>query len=145
MSGFLKEMREALEREIGRFRHRPFLEAAMAASALMAAADGVVRLSEQSTLDEALETVRALKLYDPHRAVDLYRDYVNELRERPATGRERALRALRRIAHDPQAARIVLKIGCAIGAADGEVGAAERTVLAEICTALSLPPAEAGL
>jgi tellurite resistance protein TerB len=112
----------------------------MAASALVATADGAVRLAELATLDEVLETVRALRVYDPHDAVDIYRDYATELLDQPQPARERALRAIARIADEPDAARILLKVALAIGRADDALGDAERDALASICAALRLPP-----
>jgi tellurite resistance protein len=139
MSGILREALDAIALEIERFRNRPFLEAVMAASALVATADGAVKLAELATLDEVLETVRALRVYDPHQAVDLYRQYAAELLDQPQPAREKALRAIARIADEPDAARILLKIALAIGMADDALGDAERAALASICDALRLP------
>jgi tellurite resistance protein TerB len=145
MTGVLKEAKDAIALEIERFRNRQFLEAAMAASALVVTADGVVQLSELNTLDEVLETVRELKIFDPHVAVDIYRDHVTNLHDQPVVARERAYKAIRRIADEPGAARILLKVCLAIGKSDDDFSAPERIVVSEICDALGLPRSEAGL
>ncbi|MEK9644418.1 MAG: hypothetical protein VW547_02635 [Alphaproteobacteria bacterium] len=64
--------RETLRRGLARFPNRAFLDAVMAAAALVATADGEVTFSELSKLDDVLENVQDLQIYDPHVAVDLY-------------------------------------------------------------------------
>lgn len=145
MSGFFKEAADAIALEIERFRNRQFLEATMAASALVATADGAVRFAELHVLDEVLETVRALKIYDPHHAVDIYRGYVTELHDTPLLGRDHALKAVARIADEPEAARILIKVCLAIGTSDDAFSEPERSAIGAICDALGLPHSEAGL
>ena len=79
MTSFIRTAKAALAREHERLRNRSFLEATMAASALVAMADGEVKFSELSALDDLLENVRELQVYDPHVAVDLCRDYVEAI------------------------------------------------------------------
>lgn len=145
MTGFLKEAAEAIQLEFERFRNRQFLEAVMAASALVATADGEVRFAELHMIDEVLETVQALRIYDPHQAVDIYRDHVTALHDQPALGYERAIRAIRRIADEPDAARILVKVSLAIGKSNDEFKDAERAVIGIICDTLGVDRAEAGL
>lgn len=52
--------RETLRNGLTRFRNRQFLDATMAATALVATADGEVTFSELSALDSVLETVQDL-------------------------------------------------------------------------------------
>ena len=145
MTGFLREAADAIALEIERFRNRDFLEATMAASALVAAADGEVRFAELAKMDEVLETVRALKIYDPHEALDIYRAHVKALRDRPALGRADALDAVARIADDPEAARILVKVCLAIGKADDAFSEPKRDAVIAICDALAIARYEAGL
>ena len=55
-------------REFERFRHRRFLEASMAACALISMADRRVSLSEQVALDDCLEQVGD-RIRESHRIV----------------------------------------------------------------------------
>ena len=145
MSGFFREALDTIGLEIERFRNRPFLEAVMAAAALVATADGAVKLAELAMIDEALETVRALKIYDPHHAVDIYRDYAKALHDQPVLARDRALKAIARIADEPEAAHILIKVALAIGKSDDELREPECDILGKICDTLRLPRGEAGL
>jgi tellurite resistance protein TerB len=145
MSGFFREALDAIGLEIERFRNRAFLEAVMAAAALVATADGAVKLAELAMIDEALDTVRALKIYDPHDAVDIYRDYARALHDEPALARDRALKTIARIADEPEAAHVLVKVALAIAKSDDALDEPERDALGHICDALRLPRSEAGL
>ncbi len=145
MSGFFKEARAALAIELEKFRNRPFLEATMAASALVAAADGEVNITELNMIDQALETIHELHIYDPHDAVDIYRDYTDALYKNPAATRDKALKAVSKIADDKQAARLLIKVCVAIGKSDEDFSAEEKAVITELCTALALDRDELGL
>jgi len=141
MPGLFDTARDALAKELERFRNRHFLEATMAASALIARADGEVKLSELNTLDQALDAIHELNIYDPHVAIDIYRDYVEALGGGDAEAREDALRAVARIAGDEEAGRVLLKVCIAIGKSDDEFNDAERAVVAALCEALGIDPA----
>ena len=58
----------------------------MAASALVATADGDISFGERVRLDQILETLEALKVYNPHDGVDLFRDYSEVILESPKKG-----------------------------------------------------------
>ena len=54
MSGFFQQARAVLSQELQKFRNRPFLEATMAASALVASADGEINFAKLTMLDQSL-------------------------------------------------------------------------------------------
>jgi tellurite resistance protein len=145
MTGFFQQARKALAAELEKFRNRHFLEATMAASALVALADGDVNLTELNMIDQALETIHELKIYDPHDAVDIYRDYMDDLRTDPARARIRILEEVGRIAEDAHAARLLMRVCVAIGKSDDDFSNGEKAVIADLCDALGLDAAEIGL
>ncbi len=136
-------MENRFVRELERFRHRRFLEASMAACALISMADRKVSLSEQVALDDCLEQVAELRVFDPHKAVDLHRSFVDGIRRNPVIGKRRALAALSRFARDSSAAALLVRLSVAIASAGGAFTDAEREALAEICGALGVSQAEA--
>ena len=131
--------RETLRNGLTRFRNRQFLDATMAATALVATADGEVTFSELSALDSVLETVQDLQIYDPHVAVDIYRDFADEIGRNADAGKEAAITAVRKIAGDTDAAELVLRVAVAISKADGNFSPPEAAVITELCGILSLP------
>jgi len=103
----------------GRGGERAFVDAAMAASALVATADGEVSFAERSRLDDLLTKVEPLSAFDVHEAADLFRVYAEKIRADPEDGRAAALKAVRPFHSDPDAARRLLRIACAMGRAGG--------------------------
>jgi tellurite resistance protein TerB len=110
----------------------------MAATALVATADGVVTFSELSALDNILVTVQDLQMYDPHVAVNRYRDFADALGENPADGRATAIAAVSKIAGDRDAAELVVRVAAAISKADGDFSPEEAQVVSELCDVLGI-------
>ena len=140
----LRIARETLRNSLSRIRNRQFLDATMAATALVAMADGEVNFSELSALDAVLETVQDLQIYDPHIAVDIYRDFADAIAENPDTGRRDAMAAVGKIDRDHEAAELVIRVAVAISKADGDLSPLEARAISDICGTLGVPrPAEA--
>lgn len=136
--------RDTLLKGLSRFRNRQFLDAAMAAAALVATADGEVTFSELTALDDILETVTDLQIYDPHVAVDIYRDYADAIGADPETGRRDVFKAVRRVGENPEAAELIIRVAVAISRADGEFTAPEARMISELCGVLGVPVPKQG-
>lgn len=145
MTGFFSQARAALAVELEKFRNRQFLEATMAASALVATADGEVNITELNIIDQALKAIHELNIYDPHDAVDIYRDYADGLYKNPPAARAKAMQAIEKIAGDALAARLLIKVCVAIGKSDEDFSDEEKAVVADLCDALALDRGELGL
>lgn len=138
MTGLLERLKGGIQAQAERHRNRPFLEATMAASALVAAADGTVSFSERHRVDQILESLDQLKIFDPHEAVNLFNDTLASLSETPDRGRDAALKQIARLAEDPEASRLMVRICCAISEADGEFSPPEWQQIEAICAALGV-------
>ena len=134
----MKAIRSALNEYLQRFRNKPFLEASMAASALLALADDEILLSERLALDFVLENVEELRIFDPHKAVDLFRDYAEAIREDFETGREKVFKTVARFAGDEHAAELLVRSCALIGKADGDFSEQEKEVVADLCRVLRI-------
>lgn len=115
---------------IERHRNRDFLDAAMAASALVAIADGDASLEEGQRVGELLRTLAPLAVFDPARGLDIYMRHVADIRQGDA-GRARAQASVAAAAKDGETAALVVLICLAVSEADGivvdeEVAAIER-------------------
>ena len=135
----LVELVEDLKLALERMKHRPFLQATMATAALVAWVDGEVRLSERSRLDDILENLDLLKIYDVHDAIDLFNDYVERFKRQGDDAVERALEDIGKVSSQPEEADLLVRIGLAVSCADGDFDEAERRILKKICLALHLP------
>jgi tellurite resistance protein len=145
VASLIRSAKDAFDRERERLRNRPFLDATMAASALVVMADGEVKFSELSALDDLLESVRELQVYDPHVATDLCRDYVDAIAADAVAGKAKALAAVGRIAGDDEASRLVIQMCLVISRSDGEFSECEVDAVRDLCAALWLDPGDVGL
>jgi len=105
---------------IERHRNRDFLDAAMAAAALVAIADGDASLEEGQRVGDLLRTLAPLAVFDPARGLDIYMRHVAEIRQSDA-GRERAQATVAAAAKDGETAALVVLICLAVSEADGVV------------------------
>lgn len=132
--------------QLERYRNRGFLKAAMAAAALVADADGEVTLSERYRIDAILERLERLRLHDPHKAVEILDRFISSLHEDAESARPVLLGKVSRMAHDPEAAQMLVRIAKSVSDADGVVNDAEADRIAQIRTVLNLAPEDgAGL
>ena len=126
--------------QLERYRNRGFLKAAMAAAALVADADGEVTLSERYRIDAILERLERLRLHDPHKAVEILDRFLSSLHDDAEAARPILLGKVSRMAHDPEAAQILIRIAHSVSDADGEVNEAEVDRIAQIRSVLNLSP-----
>lgn len=98
----------------------------MAATALVATADGQMTFSKLSALDTVLETVQDLQIYDPHIAVDIYREFAD------------AMAAVGKIERNHEAAELVIRVAVAISKADGQLSPLEVRAISDICSTLGV-------
>ena len=145
MSGFLTTLRTRYRQQLERNRNRPFLRATMAASALVAMADGKITFPERVHIDQILETLEALKVFDPHEGVNLFNEFTDAIRANSKIGRAAAVHAIEPVADDPETAALILRICLAISEADGAVDMDDQIEIVTLCSRLGLEPKDCGL
>ena len=74
--------------------------------------------------------------------MNLFNDYVAELKDHPESGTRRALSALHRMAEDPETAALLFRVACALTRADGEFSNSEKERLQSIADELNVPMPE---
>ena len=146
MNGFLSSLLTDYRAQIERHRNRPFLRAAMAACALAAVADGEVSFAERIRIDQILDTLEALKIFDPHEGVEPFNEYSEGILKAPRTGREQALAAVNAVtAEHTDCANLLVRICLAVAEARGEKGLNEQIEVVMLCSILGVELADAGL
>jgi len=125
-------------RKAAQRRNRPFLEAAMAAAALVSMADDDVRLSEQVALDDVLKRIDQLQVFEPHTAIDLHRRFSDGIQADALAGREQALEVVAHYEGSQNDRLIVLYVAAVIARADLDLSEIEEVALAQICESLGL-------
>ncbi len=145
MPGFLASLLNDYEAQMERHRNRPFLKASMAACALAAVADGSPTFSERIRVDQILETLEALKVFDPHDGVELFNKYSKGILEAPRDGRAKALAAVQAVTKDSDTAGLIVRICLAVAESKGEKTLVDQIEIVMLCTLLGVEPIEAGL
>lgn len=138
MSRVLDRARELLAARKSKIKDRQFLDAAMAATALVADADGEVTLAELLSRDEILSRVEALQAFDSNAAVEIFRSYVAAIEADRKLGTEAALVAVGKFGKDQETAQLLLRAAMAIAKADSEFSVEEQRVIAQLCEALGM-------
>jgi tellurite resistance protein TerB len=136
MSTFVIKVRQMLSRYSERVRERAFLDAAMAASALVASADGDVSLAELLSRDDILDRVEALQAFDTEVAVSRFRSYLRGIETDHGSGAARALAAVAAFGEDPELAPLLLRVAVAIAKADARISPEEQAVIEQLTQAL---------
>lgn len=145
MGGVISSLSEMFQERLERQRNRPFLEGVMAACALVATTDGAVSFAEQVRVDQILQTLDRLKVFDPHEGVDIFRELTEAILASPEDGHARALEAIAGVAADADDGALLLRICIAVSEADGTVSLADQIEIVSICTRFGIDPADCGL
>ena len=140
----LDKLSDSLFSKAERTRNRAFLDAAMAASALVATADGEASFAQRIRIDEVLSSVEPLQSFDVHTAIDIFRTFADEIQNEPEEGRARALQAVWTLSGDAESVRLILRIACAVARAEGSCSSAGLAKVREIADAIgaSMPELE---
>lgn len=145
MAGFLSSLITDFQVQMERHRNRPFLRGAMGACALVASADGAVSFSERVRIDQIVETLEALKVFDPHEAVDLFNEFTDAILEDPKSGRAKALEAIQSVADNPETAQLLIRICIAVSEAKSEKLLVDQIEIVMLCGVLGVDSKEFGL
>lgn len=136
------DARAKMSAEVSKFKNRTFMEAVVSGCALVAAADGSIDSSEKQKMAGFLERSEELKHFDMRQVIEVFQRVAGDFEFDDAIGKATALRTIGKVRGNPEQARLLVRIVCAIGAADGEFDAQERTVVSEIARELDLDPTE---
>jgi len=125
--------------KVQQIRGRRFLDAAMAAAALVSTADQDVRLSEQYTLDRLLERMEQLRIFDPRAGIEVHRRNVERIMAESGDGRRDVIDSVSAFRGDEEQRLLILYVGAIVARADGDLSEPEAGALADIASALGLP------
>ncbi len=145
MASILKSLVDNYHAHMQRQRTRPFLEGVMAACALVATADGEVSFAQRVRVDQILETLDALKVYDPHEGIDIFNTYTDAILANPKAGHETAYQAMANVAQNADDGKLMVRICCAVSEANGEKSLVDQIEITSLCSRLGLDPGECGI
>ena len=145
MTGFLRTLINAYQDHVTRQKNLPFLEGVMAACALVASANGEISFGERVRVDQILQTLDALKVFDPHQGVNIFNNFTDEILAHPREGHEKGFQAMKKIANDVDNGALMLRICCAASEANGEKCLADQIEIVSLCSRLGIDPRDCNL
>lgn len=145
MTNFLDSLSDAYHEQVDRYKNRPFLNASMAACALIATSNGKVSFCQRMRVDQILETLDRLRVFDPHEGVELFNEFVDQILTCPKTGHEKVLTAVTSHAKEKSVAELLIRVCMAVSESDGEISLPEQLEIVSLCSVLGVKPNSVGL
>jgi len=145
MSGVLGNLIANYHTHMQRLENRPLLEGVMAACALVSCADGNISFGERVRVDQILQTLEKLQVFDPHEGVNIFNEFADLILDHPATGHETAFLAMEKIAREPENGNLMVRICVAVSEANVENRLADQIEIVTLCSRLGLDPTDCGL
>lgn len=140
----IAKFKAGIDAEVARFNNRDFLNAATALSARVAAADGTISDDEKQKMGAFLSMYPSLKVFSNTDVVNSWKYIADFYAFDKAMGDAEANKLIGKIT-DKDAQATLVRLGCAIGAADGDFDDTEKAVVVSVCKLLNLRPADFGL
>jgi len=134
--------RARMTEEMTKYKNRDFMDAVVAACAVVAAADGEVSSSEKQKMIGYMQTSDELKVFKMDDVIASFNAAIAKFEFDATIGQAEALKKIAKAKGDEGASRLLVRVCCAIGAADGDFDAHERAAVSLICTELGLAPSE---
>jgi len=125
-------------RIFARHRGRAFLEGAMAASALVALADGDASLEEGAEVGRLMRVLDILRDHSPETGVESYLRHIDSLRKDPSSAERLRIEVRTAAGTDREAAALLVVICHAVSEADGIVRASELAEIERISEMLDI-------
>lgn len=135
-----KEVSTNLKNEVTKFRNKTFLEAVVAGCVMVAYADGVVKPEEKQKMMGFLRTSDVLSVFDMNEVISLFEKFSQQFEFDAAIGEANALQTIGKLKSKENEARLMVRVCCAIGAADGSFDESEKATVRKICSELGLNP-----
>lgn len=134
--------RAKLTAEASKFKNRAFMEAVVNGCALVAAADGNIDASEKQKMAGFLERSDELKHFEMRQVIEVFQKAASDFEFDHTIGKASALKTIGKIKSNEDQGKILVRVICAIAAADGEFDAQEKAMVSEIARELGFNPAD---
>jgi tellurite resistance protein TerB len=138
----VQETRGQLAAEVGKFRNREFMEACVAGCALVSVADGNINAAEKQKMMKFIQQSDELKVFDTKDVIDYFNKINSSFDFDFDIGKAEALKVIGKLRAKPDAARLMVRVCCAIGNSDGSFDEKEKQAVRDICKDLDLPASD---
>lgn len=141
MAGFMdwvKSTTQGLKDSVARFKNDNFAEAIVAACAIVAAADGNIGSEEKQKMAGFIGRSDDLKVFDMNDLINRFKRYTDGFEFDYTIGKAEALKAIGKLKSNQEAGKLLVRVCCAVGAADGNFDDKEKAMVREIVRELGL-------
>jgi len=145
VKGWLNQQKSNMGEAVTRFKNKEFMNAVVAGCALVSAADGDINAAEKQKMVGYIQRTDELKVFDIPEVIAQFNKFADGFEFDALIGKAEALKAVAPLRKNIEAARLLIRVCCAIGMADGEFDQSEKNVIIEMCRELQLDPAEFNL
>ena len=145
MPSMLDNLKRFFQDRSEKEHNRPFLEATMAACAMVSASEGEVSFADRIRVDQIMETLPRLKVFDPHEGVDLFNHYTDRILASPKEGREEALKTIKTVTSDLETAELLIDLCLAVSLSNGITSLVEHIEIVSLCGLIGVDPDKIGL
>ena len=145
MSGLFSNFTQLFHESQEKSQNRPFLRAAMAACAMVSISEGEVHFCDRIRLDQILNTLKKLKIFDPHEGVEIFNYFTEKIKTSPKQGHNEALAAVKDVATDKTTAELIVRLCLAISLSDSKTSMVEQIEIVSLCSLLGVDANTLGL
>lgn len=135
-----EQARAKMAAEVSKFKNRSFMEAVVSGCALVAAADGNIDSSEKQKMAGFIGRAEELQHFDMRQVIEVFNKTVGDFEFDHAIGKASALKTIAKVKGNEEQAKLLVRVVCAIGAADGNFDDDEKAMVREIARELGLNP-----
>lgn len=132
--------RQQVADRVKKYKNREFMEAAVAAIAMVSAADGDISSAEKQKMIKYFESSAELSVFKSADVIAYFKTITDKFEFDAAIGKAEALKVVGKLRSNVDAARLLVRVCCVVGAADGDFDASERAVVTQLCKELQLDP-----
>lgn len=129
---------------IVKYKSKPFFDAIIAATALVAISDGVAAPSEREKVVEFIQSRDDLKVFAEYRVREVFRGYIARLIENTEAERRAIMKMLRRFQRKPEA-ELIITLCCLVAEAVYNFEDEERHAIRSMCLEMGVSTTKFGI
>ncbi|PIE83314.1 MAG: Tellurite resistance TerB [Candidatus Contendobacter odensis] len=134
------EVSANLQSEVTKLKNKSFLESVVAGCVLVAYADGTVHSEEKQKMMGFLRNSDVLSVFSTEEVISIFDKYAKQFEFDYQIGQANALQGVAKLKDKEAEARLMVRVCCAVGAADGSFDDNEKEVVRKLCNELRLNP-----